>query len=147
MSTPLINNKKARFEYEILEKFNAGIVLQGSEIKSIRNGKASINEAYCAIENGELWIRNMHISIYTEATINNHEPLRLRKLLLKHQELKKITKKLKDVGISIIPLKVYVSEKGWAKMEIALAKGKKLFDKRESIKKKDVQRQLDREGR
>ena len=144
MPGPLINNKKARFEYEILETYTAGMVLQGSEIKSIRNGKASIKEAYCFILKGEIWVRNMHISIYEEASHTNHEPLRERKLLLNAQEIKKIVKKLKDTGITIIPLKVYISGKGWAKIEIALARGKKLYDKRESLKKKDVERQLSR---
>ena len=144
MSTPVISNKKAHFEYEILDKFVAGMVLQGSEIKSIRKGKASVKEAYCFISNGELWIKNMNISIYEEASYANHEPLRDRKLLLNDVELAKIEKKLKDAGITIIPLKVFVNQKGWAKIEIALARGKKLFDKREDIKKKDVDRQLDR---
>ena len=144
MSTPTINNKKARFEYELLETFTAGMVLQGSEIKSIRNGKASIKEAYCYIKDGEIWIKNMNISIYEEASINNHEPLRERKLLLNAQELKKIEKKLKDVGITIVPLKVFINSKGWAKIDIALARGKKLYDKREDIKKKDIERQLSR---
>ena len=141
MSNILINNKKARFEYELLEKFSAGLILTGSEIKSIRNGKASIKEAYCFIENEELWIRNMHISIYEQASTNNHDPLRLRKLLLNAFELKKIIKKLKNVGITIVPLKVFINNKGWAKIEISLARGKKQFDKREDIKKKDSDRQ------
>lgn len=145
MSSPVINNKKARHEYEILEKFNAGMVLEGSEIKSIRQGKASIKEAYCSVENDEIWIRNMHISPYEEASINNHDPNRFRKLLLTEQEIKKIAKKLKDVGMTLIPLKVYISSKGWAKIEIGLGKGKKLFDKRDTIKKKDIKRQMDRE--
>jgi SsrA-binding protein len=144
MSVPIIQNKKARFEYEILESFTAGMVLQGSEIKSIRKGKASINEAYCFIANSEMFVKNMHISPYEEASFTNHEPLRDRKLLLNIQEIRKIEKKLKDVGITIIPLKVFVNQKGWAKIEIALAKGKKLYDKREDIKKKDVERQLSR---
>lgn len=147
MSVPVINNKKARFEYEILDTYTAGMVLQGSEIKSIRKGKASIKEAYCYFENNELFIRNMHISPYEEASYTNHEPLRERKLLLNDQELKKIEKKLRDVGITIIPLKVFVSAKGWAKMEIAIARGKKLYDKREDLKKKDTDRLLNRLGK
>ena len=142
MSGPTIQNKKARFEYEILETFTAGMVLQGSEIKSIRNGKASIKEAYCYEKDGEIWVKNMNISIYEEASINNHDPIRERKLLLNAHEIKKIIKKLKDVGITIVPLKVFLSGKGWAKMEIALARGKKIYDKREDIKRKDVERQL-----
>lgn len=144
MSTPTINNKKARFEYELLETFTAGMVLQGSEIKSIRNGKASIKEAYCFIKDGELWIKNMNISIYEEASINNHEPLRERKLLLNAHELKKIEKKLKDVGVTVVPLKVFINSKGWAKIDVALARGKKLYDKREDIKRKDLDRQMSR---
>jgi SsrA-binding protein len=145
MSNVLINNKKARFEYELIEKFTAGIILTGSEIKSIRNGQASIKEAYCFIENEEMWIRNMHISPYEQASSNNHDPLRLRKLLLNGIELKKIIKKLKNVGITIVPLKVFINNKGWAKMEISLARGKKQFDKREDIKKKDSDRQWARD--
>ena len=144
MSVPTIQNKKARFEYEILETFTAGMVLLGSEIKSIRNGKASIKEAYCYEKDGEIWIKNMNISPYEEASINNHDPIRERKLLLNAMEIKKIIKKLKDVGITIVPLKVFVSGKGWAKMEIGLARGKKLYDKREDIKRKDVDRELSR---
>jgi len=145
MSGILINNKKARFEYELLEKFIAGLVLTGSEIKSIRNGKASIKEAYCFIEKDEIWIRNMHISPYEQASSNNHDPLRLRKLLLNASELKKLIKKLKNVGLTIVPLKVFINNKGWAKIEIALAQGKKQFDKREDIKKRDSERQWDRD--
>jgi SsrA-binding protein len=144
MSQISINNKKARFEYEILEKFTAGIVLLGTEIKSIRQGKASIKEAYCYVENGELWIQNMNISIYEEAGPNNHDPIRLRKLLLNAIELKKIEKKMRDVGLTIIPLKVFLTG-GWAKLEIAIAKGKKHFDKRDAIRNKDVARQLKRD--
>jgi len=144
MSAPVINNKKARFEYEILETFTAGLVLQGSEIKSIRKGKASIKEAYCFVEKGEVYTKNMHISPYEEAAQANHEPLRERKLLLNIQEIKKIERKLRDVGITIVPLKVFVNKKGWAKMEIALARGKKLYDKREDIKRKDEERQMSR---
>ena len=145
MSQPVsIRNKKARFEYEILDKYTAGIVLLGSEIKSIRQSKASIKEAYCFIEDGELWIRNMNISIYEEAGTNNHDPKRLRKLLLNAIELKKIEKKMRDVGLTIIPLKVFLSG-GWAKLEIAIAKGKKHFDKRDDIRKKDIKRQISRD--
>ena len=140
----LINNKKARFEYEILETFTVGLVLQGSEIKSIRNGKASIKEAYCFLQKGEMYIRNMHISPYEEASYANHDPIRERKLLLNIQEIKKIERKLRDVGITIVPLKVFMSSKGWAKMDIALGRGKKLYDKREDIKRKDEERQMSR---
>lgn len=144
MSQVSINNKKARFEFEIIEKFTAGMVLLGTEIKSIRQGKASIKEAYCFIENSELWIRNMNISIYEEAGPNNHDPKRLRKLLLNAGELKKIEKKMRDVGLTIIPLKVFLNG-GWAKIEVAIAKGKKHFDKRDDIRNKDIKRQLSRD--
>ena len=116
----------------------------GSEIKSIRQGQASIKEAYCFLQDGELWVRNMHISPYEEATHTNHEPLRERKLLLNAQELKKIARKLRDVGVTIVPLKVFINGKGWAKIDIGVARGKKLHDKREDIRKKDVDRQIKR---
>lgn len=144
MSAPVINNKKARFEYELLEKYIAGIVLNGPEIKSIRKGKSSIAEAYCTIENGELWIRHMHVAPYVEASYQNEDPLRERKLLVTANELKKIERQLRDNGITIVPLKIFVSDKGWAKVEIATARGKKLHDKRHSIQEKDVKRDLDR---
>lgn len=140
----MINNKKARFEYEIIETYTAGMVLEGPEIKSIRNGKASIKEAHCYLKDEELFIKNMHISPYEEASYTNHEPLRERKLLVNAQEIKKIERKLRDVGVTIVPLKVFISTKGWAKIDIAVARGKKLYDKRESLKQKDVKRQIDR---
>ncbi len=139
-----IVNRKARFEYEFLETFIAGIVLTGTEIKSIRNGKASIAEAYCFLKNGELFIKNMYIAEYEQGTYNNHDPLRVRKLLLNKHELKKLERKKKDVGITIIPVRLFINEKGLAKLEIALAKGKKLHDKRQSIKERDVKRDLAR---
>ena len=139
-----IVNRKARFEYEFLETFVAGIVLTGTEIKSIRNGKASIAEAYCFIKDGELFVKNMYIAEYEQGTYNNHDPRRIRKLLLNKHELKKLERKKKDVGITIIPVRLFINDKGLAKMEIALAKGKKLHDKRESIKERDVKRDLAR---
>ncbi len=139
-----IQNKKARFEYELLDFFTAGMQLLGTEIKSLRQGKASLQESFCHMRDGELWIKNMHIAEYTFGNINNHDPLRERKLLLKRMELKKIEKKIKDQGITIVPLKVYITDKGFAKIDIALARGKKLYDKRESLKEKDVKRDLDR---
>ena len=139
-----IVNRKARFEYEFLETFVAGIVLTGTEIKSIRNGKASIAEAYCFIKDGELYIKNMYIAEYEQGTYNNHDPRRIRKLLLNKHELRKLERKKKDVGITIIPVRLFINEKGLAKLEIALAKGKKLHDKRESIKERDVKRDLAR---
>ena len=139
-----IQNKKARFEYELLDFFTAGMQLLGTEIKSIRQGKASIQEGFCHIRDGELFIKNMHIAEYDFGNINNHDPLRERKLLLKRIELKKIEKKLKDQGVTVVPLKVYITNKGLAKMDIALARGKKLYDKRNTLKDKDLKRDMDR---
>jgi SsrA-binding protein len=139
-----IKNKKAYFDYEILDKYTAGIKLLGTEIKSVRESKASIKEAYCYVDNGEVFIKNMHITEYSNGGFINHEPYRLRKLLLNKKEIEKIEKKLKDVGITIVPLLMFISEKGYAKLEIGIAKGKKLYDKRESLKQKDTKRDLDR---
>jgi len=139
-----IQNKKARFEYELLDFFTAGMQLLGTEIKSIRQGKASIQEGFCFMKDGELFIKNMHIAEYDFGNINNHDPLRERKLLLKRIELKKIEKKLKDQGVTVVPLKVYITNKGLAKMDIALARGKKLYDKRNTLKDKDLKRDMDR---
>jgi len=139
-----ISNRRARFEYELLDFFTAGLVLQGTEIKSIRQSKANINDAYCLFENGSLIVRNMHIAEYDHGNIMNHTPLRDRKLLLTQRELNKIEGKLKDAGKTIVPLKLFVSDKGFAKLEIALARGKKLYDKRDSLKQKDIQRDIDR---
>ena len=138
-----IKNKKAFFEYEILDKYVAGIVLKGTEIKSVREGKASIKEGYCFVnDDGEVWIKNMHIAEYKFGNVHNHEPKRDRKLLLGRQEIKKIEKQLKDVGLTLIPLKLFVGKRGYAKLQIGIAKGKKMHDKRQSIKEKDVERQL-----
>ncbi|WP_224490336.1 SsrA-binding protein SmpB [Robertkochia flava] len=140
-----IKNKRARFEYEILDTYIAGIVLAGSEIKSIRQGKASIAESFCEFnEDGELFVINMTIQQYTHATHFNHQPKSERKLLLKKQELRKWHKQVKNSGNTIVPLRVFINDRGLAKMEIALAKGKKLYDKRETIKDRDSKRQLDR---
>ena len=139
-----IQNKKARFEYHLEETFIAGIQLSGTEIKSIRNGKASILEAYCIVENGEVWVRNMHIAAYEKGSFYNHTPRADRKLLLNRKEINKIEKFLKDKGNTVVPLKMFISEKGWAKLEIACAKGKKLHDKREALKEKEDKRTLDR---
>ena len=139
-----IRNKKASFEYEFIEEFVAGIQLQGTEIKSIRLGQASIQEGYCAFKQGELFIFNMDISPYEQASFSNHEPKRPRKLLLNRKEIDKLKKKKKDVGLTIIPLKLFINKNGFAKLSIALARGKKLFDKRESLKEKDHKRQIDR---
>ena len=139
-----IKNKRARYEYQIIDTFNAGIQLSGTEIKSIRLGKATITDSFCAFNGDELWIRGMHIAEYEFGTYSNHEPKRERKLLLNRQELNKLQKKLKDQGLTIIPLRLFVTQKGWAKLEIALAKGKKLYDKRESLKEKNTQRDIER---
>ena len=146
MSAPTINikNKKARFEYHLQDVFNAGIVLSGTEIKSIRNNKASILEAYCIYHEGEVWIRNMFVNEYENGTFYNHRPRADRKLLLNRKEINRIEKFLKVKGNAIIPLKLYLSEKGWVKLEIAFAVGKKLHDKRHDLKQKDDQREMDR---
>jgi len=142
-----IKNKRARFEYQILDTFIAGIQLNGTEIKSIRLGKATITDSFCVFKEDELWIKGMHISEYEFGTYANHEPKRKRKLLLNRQELDKLQKKLKDQGLTIVPLRLFITEKGWAKLEIAIAKGKKLHDKRDSLKEKDTQRDIDRAQR
>ena len=133
-----IKNKRASFDYEFIEREVVGIVLTGTEIKSIRHGKASIAESYCTIENGQLWILNMDVSIYVQGSYNNHEPKRKRKLLMAKKDILKWEAKLKTRGLTIVPIKLFLSEKGWAKLDIALAKGKQTFDKRNSIKEKDL---------
>lgn len=139
-----IKNKRAYFEYEIIEKFVAGIQLVGTEIKSIRNSKASIVEAFCRFSKDELYVVNMNISEYDFGNINNHEARRDRKLLLNRKELEKLQKKIKESGLTIVPLKLFLNDRGIAKLEIGLAKGKKLHDKRETLKKKDASRDIDR---
>lgn len=139
-----IKNKKAYFDYEIMDKYVCGIKLLGTEIKSVRESKASIKEAYCFINNSEIFIKNMHIAEYTNGGFTNHEPYRERKLLLNKREILKIEKKLKDNGITLVPLLLFLNDNGLAKLEIGIAKGKKLFDKRESLKQKDVKKDIDR---
>lgn len=139
-----IKNKKAKFEYHILEKFTAGIQLGGTEIKSIREGKASIQEAYCVVEEGEVFIRNMHIREYENASFYQHKPKADRKLLLHRQEIKKLEKKMNTKGFTIVPLRLFINQKGLAKLDIALAQGKKLYDKRQDLKEKDDKRAIDR---
>ena len=139
-----IRNKKASFEFFLLEKFICGMVLTGTEIKSIRAGKASINEAYCTFVENELFVRNMNISEYEYGTYNNHEPKRDRKLLLSRRDLNKLKSKLEEKGLTLIPTFLFINDRGFAKLEIALARGKKLYDKRETLKQKDVQREMDR---
>lgn len=140
-----INNKKASFEYEFLEQYDAGIVLVGTEIKSIRAGKASLQEAYCYFSGGELYLRGMNVSTYFWASAwNSHEPFRDRKLLLTRKELRHLAQTVKTKGLTIVATKVYISDNGYAKVHIALARGKKEFDKRASIKEKDIRRELER---
>lgn len=139
-----IRNKRARFEYHLEDVFTAGMVLTGTEIKSIRNNKASILEAFCVVQNDEVWIRNMYINDYVNTSFFHHKPKGDRKLLLSKKEIKKLDKWMKDKGNTIIPLKVFISDKGWAKVEIACAKGKKLHDKRDDLKAKDDKRDMDR---
>jgi SsrA-binding protein len=135
-----IKNRKAEFEYFLLTRYTAGIVLTGTEIKSIRAGKANFTDSYCSFSDNELWVHNIHISQYLAGSYNNHEPKRERKLLLTKKELRKLQSKLNDRGTTIIPTLLFVNENGYAKLEIALARGKKMYDKRESIKEKDNRR-------
>jgi SsrA-binding protein len=137
-----MRNRSAYFEYFIDDKFEAGMVLAGTEVKSLRQGKASFNDSYCFMHKGELWIKSLHIAEYSHGTTNNHLAVHDRKLLLRRRELRKIEIKLKDKGYTIVPLRIYFTEKGYAKMEIGLAKGKKLHDKRETIKQRDAEREM-----
>ncbi|MDB4088803.1 SsrA-binding protein SmpB [Flavobacteriales bacterium] len=139
-----IKNKKAYFDYEISDEYVAGIQLLGTEVKSIRESKASIKEAYCYFEDGEIFIKGMSISEYSHGGYINHDIYRLRKLLLNRREINKIEKKLKDKGNSLLPLLLFISEKGLIKLKIGLGKGKKLYDKRESLKKQDVKKDIAR---
>ncbi|GAB1856000.1 SsrA-binding protein SmpB [Flavobacteriaceae bacterium MHTCC 0001] len=140
-----IQNKKARFQYEILDKYTAGIVLTGTEIKSIRNSKASIAESFCEFnDRSELFVVNMTVEEYSHGNYYNHKPKATRKLLLNRRELKKLEKEVQNSGLTIIPLRLFINDKGYAKLEIALARGKKLYDKRETIKDRDNKRNLDR---
>ncbi len=145
MSNPVVKNRKASFEFELLEKFVAGIALTGTEVKSVRAGNANLKDAYCFFKQGELFVKNMHISEYTYGNIYNHEPKRDRKLLMKKRELNKIHDKVKSKGLTLIPVKLFFSSTGYAKLEIALARGKKLHDKRASLKEKDLKREMNRE--
>lgn len=139
-----IRNKKASHDYEFVEKFIAGIKLTGTEIKSIRLGKATIADSYCLFENGELYLRGMHISEYWWGNLNNHDPIRDRKLLLTKRELRKMSRKVKETGLTIIVISVFINERGLAKAEIAISRGKKEYDKRETLKQKDASREMDR---
>ena len=139
-----IKNKKAGFEYEILDRFEAGMMLTGTEIKSIREGGGSINEAFCMMRDGELFVKNLNIPEYSHGTYANHDPVRLRKLLLRKKELKKIDARIREKGLTIVPIRLFISERGYAKLEVGIGKGKKSFDKRESLKQKENKRELDR---
>jgi len=143
-SNILIKNKKATFDYEILERFTAGIQLFGTEIKSIRDGKAGLNDTYCTFIADEFWVKNMHIATYFFGTYNNHDVRRDRKLLLTKRELKKLIRGTKETGFTIIPTKLFINEKGLAKIEIGIARGKKNYDKRQSLKEKEDKRYIDR---
>jgi SsrA-binding protein len=139
-----IVNRRASFEFQFIEKHIAGVMLKGTEIKSIREGKVNMQDGYCVFQNGELWLHNTHISTYTEGTHYNHEPTRPRKLLLNKRELRKLESGAQEQGVTIIPIRVFISDRGFAKVEIALARGKKLYDKREDIKAKDMKREIER---
>ncbi len=139
-----IKNRRASFDYEFIERFVAGVVLLGSEIKSIRLGKVSMNDAYCHFAGGELLVKNLSIAAYDFGTCNNHEVLRERKLLLNKKELQKMERKVKETGLTIIPFRLFLNDKGLAKIEIALAKGKHGYDKRQSLKEQDARREMDR---
>lgn len=141
---PEIVNRKAKFNFEFIETYKAGMVLTGTEIKSIKEGKVNLGDSFCYFRNGELWLKNLHISEYKNGSYANHEPMRLRKLLLTKKEIQKLEGKIKEKGLTIIPYKVFFNERGLAKIEIALAKGKKSFDKRESIKERDTKKEVDR---
>lgn len=139
-----ISNRKAYFEYSIIQKYTAGIVLTGTEIKSIREGKASFNDSYCVLFKGELYLRSLHIAEYKMGGVYNHNPTRERKLLLRKTEIKKIEARMKEKGYTIVPLRIFIAANGFAKVDIGLGKGKKLHDKRESIKARETEREIKR---
>jgi SsrA-binding protein len=139
----VVSNPKARHDYTILDSFEAGIVLQGSEVKSIRQGKASLREAFAIIRDGEVWLIQMHIAPYADAGYSQHEPLRKRKLLMHKQEIERLALKIKQQGLTLVPLRLYFTH-GLAKVELGVAKGKKIYDKREDLKAKDAKMQIDR---
>lgn len=139
-----LKNRQASFEYFIDSRYEAGMVLLGTEVKSLREGKISFNDSYCIIHKGEVWLKSLHIAEYSHGTVNNHEPLRDRKLLLQKREIKKIEAKLKEKGYTLVPLRIFFNDKNLAKIEIGIAKGKKMHDKRESIRQKDVEREMKR---
>lgn len=140
-----IRNRSAFYEYHIEDKYEAGLVLTGTEVKSLRAGKASFNDSYCYFHKDELWIKSLHIAEYSHGTYHNHEPLRERKLLLTKKELRKLAAKIKEKSFTIVPLAIFFNSKGFAKLEIGLGKGKKLHDKRETIKSRDTEREIKRQ--
>jgi len=144
-SQPVIKNKKASFEYHFLATYTAGIMLSGTEVKSAREGKVNLTDSFCIFINDALWVKNMQIQEYSKGSYNNHEPKRMRKLLLNKHELTKIKSKLTEKGTTIIPIQFFFNERGLAKLEIAIARGKKSFDKRQDIRKKDIERELSRD--
>ena len=139
-----IKNKRASFDYEFIDTFTAGIVLTGTEIKSIRAGQASLVDTYCYINNGEIWVKNMNISTYLQGSYNNHSERRERKLLLNKKEMRNLEAESKNPGFTIVPTRLFINENGLAKLDIALAKGKKTFDKRQTMKEKEDRREMDR---
>ena len=138
-------NRKAYHEFQIIETFEAGIELLGSEVKSLREGNASLRESYVLIKKGQAWLVGMHISAYSHTGFSGHEPIRKRRLLLHKNEILKINQKLAEKGLTAVPLKVYVNKRGWLKVEIGLARGKKLYDKRETKKRRDIEKEINRE--
>lgn len=139
-----IRNRQAGYEFELLDKYVAGIVLTGTEIKSIREGKANLQDGYCYFNNGEVFVKGVNITPYAQGTHYNHEAMRERKLLLKKSEIKKLEGKIEEKGLTLVPLRLFINDRGFAKMEIAIGRGKKLHDKRDSIKERDARRELDR---
>lgn len=139
-----IKNKKAHFNYEIGDTFTAGMVLTGTEIKSIRDGKASLTDSYCVVDNGEVWVKNMHISEYFYGSYNNHSVKRDRKLLLNKKEIAKIAKAALEPGFTIVPIRIFINDKGYAKLVVGIGRGKKQYDKRQTIKEREDKRNLDR---
>ncbi|MBE0674684.1 MAG: SsrA-binding protein SmpB [Bacteroidales bacterium] len=143
-SNIVIRNRRASFEFEFIEKYIAGVQLRGTEIKALRQGKANLNDSYCQFYRGELFVKGLNIAEYSWGNLNNHDPARERKLLLTVRELRKLERKVRETGLTIVVLKIFINDRGLAKLEIALAKGKKAYDKREDLRQKDARREMDR---
>ena len=139
-----IDNRRARYEFEFVDTYEAGIQLQGTEVKAVRAAEANLADAYCTFRRGELWIRNLFIKEYSHGTDANHDPKRMRKLLLRGRELRRLERQVKEKGLTIVPVKLYLTDRGLVKLQLALARGKKTYDKRESLKRRDTKRDLDR---